>query len=276
VSNNDLSVRRQCELLGLARSVAYYKPKSSYGPAPEEVRIKNAIDRIWTAHPCYGYRRIRIALKDQQIKIGKKLLIRYLKEMGIATIYPGPNLSRRNKQHRTYPYLLRNVEIKYPNQVWGIDLTYVGMDKGFMCLVVIIDWNSRIIVGHALSNTLHAGFVADCVRQAIVQHGKPLIINSDQGAQFTSDDYIDLLKEEQIQISMNGKGRSTDNAITERFIRTLKQECLYLTEIDGGIQLRRIISDYINDYNWHRPHQSLGYKTPATVYYAPCLSREAI
>jgi putative transposase len=153
------------------------------------VRIKNAIDRIWTNHPCYGYRSIRIAMRDQGIKIGKKRLVRYLKEMGITTIYPGPNLRRRNKQHRTYPYLLRNVEIKHPNQAWSIDLTYVGMVKGFMYLALIIDWDSRLVVGHALSNTLHAGFVVDCVRQAIARHGKQLIMNSDQGAQFTSDDY---------------------------------------------------------------------------------------
>lgn len=256
--------------------MVYYKPKSLLGPDPEETRIKNAIDRIWTAHPCYGYRRIRVELKNQQIHIGKKRLIRYLKEMGIIAIYPGPNLSRRNQQHRTYPYLLRNVAVEHPNHVWGIDLTYVGMNKGFMYLVVIIDWYSRMIIGHALSNTLHVGFIIDCIHKAIARHGKPLIINSDQGSQFTSDEYIKLLKEEQIRISMNGKGSFTDNAITERFIRSLKQECLFLTEIENGKQLRQIISDYINDYNWYRPHQSLGYKTPSSVYYAPWQSRDAI
>lgn len=151
-------------------------------PVPKEIRIKNAIDRIWTAHPCYGYRRIRGELEKQQIHIGKKRLIRYLKEMGIAAIYPGPNLSRRDQQHRTYPYLLRNVAIEHPNHVWGIDLTYVGMDKGIMYLVVIIDWYSRMIIDHALSNTLHGGFIIDCINQAIAKHGKPLIINNDQGS----------------------------------------------------------------------------------------------
>ncbi len=199
-----------------------------------------------------------------------------MREMGIAAIYPGPNLSRRNLQHRIYPYLLRGVKAEYPNQVWGIDLTYVGMRKGWMYLVVIIDWYSRMVVGHAYSNTLHVGFVIECVKEAIRRHGHPRIMNSDQGAHFTSDDYINLLKKESIHISMNGRGRSTDNAITERFIRSLKQERLYLEEFEDARQLKRITSDYIDDYNWQRPHQSLGYKTPSSVYCTPWLDQEAI
>lgn len=189
-----------------------------------------------------------------------------MQEMGITVIYPGPNLSKRNLQHRTYPYLLRNVKPQYPNHVWGIDLTYVGMSRGFMYLAVIIDWASRMIVGYAFSNTLQVGFIIDCIRQAIKQHGKPFIINSDQGAQFTSDDYINFLESQEINISMNGRGRATDNAITERFIRNLKQEQLHLLEYDSGLELRKITADYITKYNWLRPHQSLDYKTPGNVY----------
>lgn len=199
-----------------------------------------------------------------------------MREMGIAAIYPGPNLSRRNLQHRIYPYLLRGVKAEYPNQVWGIDLTYVGMSRGWMYLVIIIDWHSRMVVGHAYSNTLHVGFVIECVKEAIRRHGHPQIMNSDQGAHFTSDEYINLLKKESIRISMNGRGRSTDNAITERFIRSLKQERLYLEEFEDARQLKRITSDYIDDYNWQRPHQSLGYKTPSSVYCTPWLDQEAI
>lgn len=195
------------------------------GPDEEEIQKKNPIDRIWTENPCFGCRRIRITLRDQyKIHIGKRRLRRYMQEMGINVIYPGPNLSKRNLQHRTYPYLLRNVKVEHPNHVWGIDLTYAGMGRGWMYLVVIIDWGSRMVVGHAFSNTLHIGFIIECIKKAIKQHGKPFIIKSDQGAQFTSDEYINLLKSEKIKISMNGKGRATDNAITERFIRNLKQE----------------------------------------------------
>jgi putative transposase len=145
-----------------------------------------------------------------------------------------------------------------------------------MYLVVIIDWYSRMVVGHAYSNTLHVGFVIECVKEAIRRHGHPQIMNSDQGSHFTSDDYINLLKKESIRISMNGRGRFTDNAITERFIRSLKQERLYLEEFEDPRQLKRITSEYIDDYNWQRPHQSLGYKTPSDVYCPPWLAQEAI
>ena len=263
-----ISVKRQCQLLGLHRSNVYYRSRVVPGPDLEEVRIKNAIDKIWTKNPCYGCRRIRIMLEQSyDIRIGKRKLRRYMQEMGIAVIYPGPNLSKRNLQHRIYPYLLRGLKIELPNHVWGIDLTYVGMPKGFMYLVVIIDWGSKMLVGHAYSNTLQSDFVVDCLRKAIKQHGKPFIINSDQGAQFTSDIYIDFVKSQEIKISMNGKGRASDNAITERFIRNLKQEKLYLYEYQNGHQLRKITAEYIAEYNWERPHQSLDYRTPASVYY---------
>lgn len=266
--NCKISIKRQCKLLGLSRSTAYYRPRAASGPDPEEVHIKNTIDRIWTENPCFGCRRIRVVLKEfHQIHIGKRRLKRYLQEMGITVIYPGPNLSKRNLQHRTYPYLLRNVKPEDPNHVWGIDLTYVGMSRGWMYLVVIIDWASRMIVGHAFSNTLHSRFIIEAFRDAIKQHGKPFIINSDQGAQFTGENYINFLKSEKIKISMNGRGRATDNAITERFIRTLKQEQLHLVEYDDGLQLRKIVSDYIVKYNWVRPHQRLNYQAPGKVYF---------
>lgn len=150
------------------------------------------------------------------------------------------------------------------------------MSRGWMYLVIIIDWHSRMVVGHAYSNTLHVGFVIECVKEVIRRHGHPQIMNSDQGAHFTSDEYINLLKKESIRISMNGRGRSTDNAITERFIRSLKQERLYLEEFEDARQLKRITSDYIDEYNWQRPHQSLGYKTPSSVYCTPWLDQEAI
>jgi len=265
----EIPIQQQCRLLGISRSSFYYRSKVEVGSDEKEIKTKNAIDRIWTENPCYGCRRIRVILKEKyQIQIGKRRLRRYLQEMGITVIYPGPNLSKRNLKHKIYPYLLRNVKPEHPNQVWGIDLTYVGMNRGWMYLVVIIDWKSRMVVGYSYSNTLHTGFVIECVKEAIKQHGKPFIINSDQGAQFTSDEYINLLKSQGIKISMNGRGRSTDNAITERFIRNLKQEQLYLMEYDNGHQLRKITAEYIAKYNWQRPHQSLDYQTPCKVYYS--------
>lgn len=205
--NSKIPVKRQCELLKLNRSNVYYRSQRSPNPDLSEVEIKNAIDRIWTANPCFGCRRIRVMLKNKyQINIGKRRLARYMREMGIMALYPGPNLSKRNLQHRTYPYLLRNLKPSHSNHIWGIDLTYIGMRRGWMYLVVIIDWYSRKIVGWSLSNTLHTGFIIECIQAAIRQHGHPLIINSDQGAQFTSEDYIHLLKEQNIRISMNGRG----------------------------------------------------------------------
>ena len=271
--NSKLSIARQCKLLGISRSTVYYKPTP---PSEDEIRIKNAIDRIYTAHPCYGTRRIRKELEDYGIFIGRSRVRRYMREMDIDAIYPGPNLSKRNKLHHTYPYLLRNVNIDHANQVWGIDLSYIGTSHGWMYLVVIIDWYTRFVVGWGLSNTLHIEFVLEAVKRAIARYGKPEIINSDQGCHFTCKDYIELLKSNEIIISMNGKGRATDNAITERFLRSLKHEKLYLEELHNGREAFRAIDAYIVEYNWQRRHQSLGGKTPASLFFQHSYAVEAV
>lgn len=258
-------IKKQCELLSISRSTAYYTP---LGPSDEEIRIKNLIDRIYTAEPTYGARRISNTLRIKYgMNTGRKKVRTYMREMGIDAIYPGPNLSKRCKQHHTYPYLLRRVPITHNNHVWGIDLSYIGTETGFMYLVIIIDWYSRFVVGWGLSNTMHVDFVKTAVEKAFKEHGTPEIMNSDQGSHFTCAAYIDLLKsKESIKISMNGKGRATDNAITERFFRNLKQEELYREEIHNGRDANRLIDNYIRKYNWERCHQSLGYSTPAQVY----------
>jgi putative transposase len=264
-----MSVKRQCKLLNLPRSTAYYQSKAATDPSQEEIDIKNKIDRIHYDEPSYGCRRIANELKLLGYEIGRKRTRRYMEEMGIIAFYPGPNLSKRDLKARTYPYLLRGVPITHVNHVWGIDITYCGTPSGFIYLVVIIDWYSRLIVGYAMSNTLQTDFVARAVREAIEAHGRPEIINSDQGSQFTSKEYLNCIKSyETIKISMDGKGRATDNARTERFFRNYKWERLYLECPETVLELKQLTKKYIQHYNWKRGHQSLKYGTPASIYYA--------
>ncbi|MBO8170219.1 MAG: IS3 family transposase [Thermoanaerobacteraceae bacterium] len=261
--NGEISLSRQAFLLSVSRSSLYYEPK---GPSVEEIAIKHRIDEIYTRHPYYGSRRITAQLKREGIKINRKRVQRYMREMGITAIYPGPNLSKRNKEHHTYPYLLRNNKAEYPDHVWGIDITYIRLPHGWMYLVAIIDWYSRYVVSWALDQTLEMSFVRAALKQALIK-GKPDIMNSDQGSHFTSPQYIELLKKNDIKISMDGKSRAVDNIFTERFWRTLKYEEVYLHEYSSPKEVRRQISQFINFYNNERPHQALGYKTPAEVYY---------
>lgn len=190
-----------------------------------------------------------------------------MQEMDIVAFYPGPNLSKRAKQAKTYPYLLRNLDINKPNQVWSIDITYIGTPTGFVYLTAIIDWYSRFIVGWSISNTLQADVVTRTVKEAIKTYGTPEIINSDQGSQFTSDSYIDLIKSyKTIKISMDGKGRATDNIMIERFFRSFKWERLYLLNPETVQEVKTMTKEYMKRYNYERNHQSLGYKTPYEVY----------
>jgi putative transposase len=265
--SKELTVKHQCQLLNLSRSTAYYEIKM-HEPDQEEISIKNAIDRIHFDEPAYGCRRIRKELEGYGFFIGIKRTRRYMREMGIIAFYPGPNLSKRDLQARTYPYLLRGVSITHRNQVWGIDITYCGTPKGFMYLVVIIDWYSRFVVGWSLSNTMKTDFIIRTVEKAVQAHGMPKIINSDQGSQFTSKDYIDCIKKyESIKISMDGRGRAKDNARTERFFRSYKWERLYLLYPETVPELKQMTKLYMHHYNWKRPHQALEDKTPAAVHY---------
>lgn len=188
-----------------------------------------------------------------------------MREMGIAGISPGPNLSKRNLEHRIYPYLLRNLPITHPNHVWGIDITYIRLQPSWMSLVAIIDWYSRYVVSWELDQTLEIDFVLEAVKRALSQN-KPIIINSDQGSHFTSSKYIDLVLDKEIRISMNGKGRALDNIITERLWRTIKYEEVYLKEYETPREARKEINNFFYFYNYERPHQSLGYKPPASVF----------
>lgn len=262
-NHKNVSIKTQADILSLNRSSLYYKPIE---PSEKEVELRHAIDEIYTRHPVYGSRRITVELQHQGLLINRKRVQRCMREMGIAGICPGPNLSKRNLKHRVYPYLLRHVTPHHPNHVWGIDITFIRLKRGWMYLVAIVDWYSRHIVSWRLDQTLEMPFVLETVKEALAK-ATPEILNSDQGSHFTSPKYTELLEDAGVQISMDGKGRALDNIITERFWRTLKYEEVYLHEYESPAQARKQIAQFIWHYNHTRRHQSLGYHVPASVYH---------
>lgn len=230
------------------------------------------IDEIHTQEPTWGYRTITAILKrDFGLKINRKKVRRMMRDMGIYTLYPKPNLSKRYHAQYVRPYLLRNLAITRPNQVWGIDITYIPMAKGFMYLFIIIDWYSRYIVDYELSSTLDKGLVLSCLKRVLALQ-KPEIINSDQGSHFTNPDYIKLIEQAGVKISMDGKGQCLDNAKTERFFRTLKYDRIYINEYETPRELRAMLNDYMKSYNTYRPHSSLDEKTPFQAYFGDRLN----
>lgn len=259
----ELSLRRCCELLGLNRSTLYYKEK----PADiDDIDLLNAMRDVWERLPFYGYRRITKELRAKGIKVNRKRVQRLMAWGGIQAIYPGPNTSKRNKLHAVHPYLLRDLEITRTNQAWMVDITYLRMPNGFMYLVALIDVYSRYVVGWSLSNTLETDFCIDALKQGFTM-AIPEIVNSDQGCQFTSETWINFLRDRGIKISMTGKGRCIDNVYIERFWRSFKREEFYLNEYKSVRALKKAIGAYIEFYNQRRWHQSLNYKTPAEVYF---------
>jgi putative transposase len=255
----------QADLLSLSRSSLYYSP---HPPSLEEVAIKHRIDALYTQYPFYGSRRITAQLRREGMTINRKAVQRHMREMGIAGISPGPNLSRRDSAHRIYPYLLRDLASAYPNHVWGIDVTYVRLHAGWLYLVAVLDWFSRYVVSWELDQTLALPFVLTAVERALTQ-ATPVIWNSDQGSHFTSPQYLELLTAAGVQISMDGKGRALDNVFVERLWRTVKYEEVYLRDYASPREARRGLRAYFLFYNEHRPHQALGYRTPAETYFAP-------
>ena len=261
--NSDLSIARQAQLLDISRSSVYYQPKVN----PEDLLIMKAIDEIFTESPFYGHRRIRKDLVDKGIVIGRKRTISLMKIMGLEAIYPKkkPNTSPSNKEHKKFPYLLKGLEIAFPNHVWGTDITYIRLKCGFVYLAVIIDWFSRYIVSWKLSITMETSFCIDALNCALAIN-LPSIHNSDQGVQFTDKSYVGILEEKQILISMDGRGRCMDNIFTERFWRTLKYENIYLNDYADYAEAQQGIGKYIEFYNQRRKHQSLDYQTPEQIY----------
>ncbi len=260
--SSELPLATQAELLSLSRSSLYYQP---VGPSAKEIAIKRRIDEIYTAHPIYGSRRMTAVLCREGWSISRPTVQGYMRAMGIAGIAPGPNTSQPSPEHKVYPYLLRNLDICRPNQVWGIDITYIRLRAGWMYLVAILDWFSRFVVAWELDQTLRLAFVLKAVDGALtIAH--PEIWNSDQGSHFTSPQYTQKLLDARIQISMDGRGRAMDNVFTERLWRSLKYEEVYLHEYASPRQARQGIGHYLDFYNYERPHQSLDYCTPAEVY----------
>lgn len=248
----------QTDLLGISRSSLYYEPQPV---SLETLTVMNGIDRIYTAHPFYGSRRIA---KD--LGVNRKQIQRLMREMGYEAIYPKPNLSKNTLPHPIYPYLLRGVTAKHPNHIWGTDITYIRMAKGFLYLTAYLDWFSRFVLSWKLSTTLETEFVMEAAREALII-GTPEIENSDQGVQFTSQEYINLWEENKVKISMDGRGRAMDNIFTERLWRSLKYEEVYLKEYATVLEAKANIGVYFNFYNYERKHQSNNYRTPAEIYF---------
>ena len=260
-----VSLRTQAALLTISRTHLYYQPSP---PSAREVAIKHRIDELFTACPFYGSRKLTVLLEPEFGPIARNTVRRYLHEMGIVAVYPGPNLSKRHPDHRVYPYLLRHVTAEYPNHVWGVDITYIRLHGGWLYLVAVLDWFSRYVVSWAVDDTLEMPFVLQAVEQALAL-ATPIIWNSDQGSQFTSPLYIQRLEGAGVRISMDGRGRALDNIFTERFWRSFKYEEVYLHDYGSPREARQHITHYMGFYNHERPHQALDYRTPAALYFAP-------
>ena len=252
-----LSVVCQCRLLDISRSGLYYRP---IGIPQEDITIMKLIDRLHLAAPFYGARKIAALLN-----INRKRIRRLMQIMGLKTIYRRPRTSKPAPGHHIYPYLLSNMSITRPNQVWAADITYIPMSRGFLYLVAIIDVYSRYVLSWRLSNTLDTDFCVEALEEAL-KKGRPEIFNTDQGTQFTSETFTGLLKSHGVRISMDGKGSYNDNLFIERLWRTVKYEEVYLKAYQDGLEARSSIRSYFRFYNSERPHQALGYRTPAEVF----------
>ena len=263
--DQDLSVSRQCELLGVARSSYYYERGQS--ETEDNLELMRLIDEIYLAHPENGQRMMVRTLKRRGIFVNRKRVRRLMRLMGIRSLSPQPTTTVPNQAHPVYPYLLRDLTIDHPNHVWAVDITYVPFKKGFWYLVAIMDWHSRKVLSWRLSNTMTADFCVAALHEALALYGTPEIFNSDQGAQFTSETFTAVLKDAGVKISMDGVGRAIDNVFIERLWRTLKYDHIYLNPADSGMECRAGIARYLRYYNEERPHSSLGDATPDEVYY---------
>jgi putative transposase len=262
VEPEQLSVRRQCELIGLSRTALYYKPQSE---SAENLGLMRLLDEQYTHTPFYGVERMTAWLRQQGYEINRKRVRRLLREMGLEAVYPKPRLSDPAAGHRIYPYLLRDVEIERVNQVWSTDITYIRLHTGFVYLVAIMDWYSRYVLDWEVSNTLENSFCVAALDRALCV-ARPEVFNSDQGSQFTSLVFTERLKAHGISISMDGRGRALDNIFVERLWRSVKYEEVYLKDYRHAIDAMKGLHQYFEFYNRERLHQSLAYKTPETVY----------
>ena len=267
----ELSVRRQCELLRVSRSGLYYEPVPT---SPDELALMRRIDELHLKYPFYGSRKLSDVLRKEGHEANRKRIQRLMRLMGLEAMVPKPNTSEPHPEHVKYPYLLRGLAISRVNQVWATDITYIPMKAGFVYLVAIMDWYSRRVLSWRLSNTLDTSFCVDALEEAFERFGQPEIFNTDQGSQFTSEDFTTPLRDRGIAISMDGKGRCLDNVFVERLWRSVKYEEVYLHAYADVAEARAGIGRYLAFYNDERAHQALGYQTPA-AFYRGLLARDA-
>lgn len=258
-----LSIARQCALLGLSRSSYYYGPDGT--ESQENIRLMRLIDELYLKRPFYGSPRMTLWLRQLGWWVNEKRVARLMRLMGLQAVVPGPHTSRPHPEHRIYPYLLRGVPIRAPDEVWCADITYIPMRRGYLYLVAVMDWFSRYVLAWELSNSLEAAFCLSALERALTT-GTPGIFNTDQGAQFTSEGFTRRLETAGVRVSMDGRGRVMDNIFVERLWRTVKYEEVYLRDYTDGIAARQGLSWYFRFYNTERPHQGLGNRTPVTVY----------
>lgn len=263
--HEQLTISEQCNIIGISRSSYYYEPATL---KEQDIKIMHKIDEIYTDVSFYGYRRIHMQLKEYGFNIGVNRVLKYMNILGIQAIFPRKKrlTSIKNHQHKIYPYLLKNIEITKPNQVWSGDITYIRTAKGFVYLAAVIDWHTKSILSWKISNSMDTLLAGTVLKDAIDKYGTPDIFNTDQGSQYTSYHHTDILKSHNIKISMNGRGRSIDNIAIERFFRTLKYENIYITDYQSIKELKTGISSYIHFYNHNRFHSALDYDKPMNVY----------
>jgi putative transposase len=264
--SSELPLTGQAKALGISRGSVYYLARPI---SDADLVLMRRIDELHLEHPFAGSRMLRALLKAEGREVGRLHVSTLMKKMGVEAIYRRPNTSKPGPGHRIYPYLLRNLAVTRPNQVWATDITYVPMARGFVYLVAIVDWFSRKVLAWRLSIALSADFCVEALEEALARHGKPEIFNTDQGSQFTSADFIKVLKDAEIAISMDGKGAWRDNVFVERLWRTIKYEEIYLRAYGGVTEARASIGRYLTFYNGKRPHSSLGGRTPDQAYINP-------
>lgn len=261
---SELSIARQAKLLGVSRSSVYYRPRPE---STEELDLLKRLDEIFTENPMYGSRRLQQMLKREGVMIGRRRIRNAMRKLGLWAVGPKPNTSKPHPGHKIYPYLLRGLLIDRPNQVWATDITYIPMRHGFLYLCAIMDWATRKVLAWRLSNTLTSDFCTAALKEALARYGTPEIFNTDQGSQFTSTEFTDVLKEAKIRISMDGRGRCHDNIFVERLWWTVKHEWVYLRPCANGIEQQKSLAQCFDWYNHRRPHQSLDWKTPDEAYF---------
>jgi putative transposase len=262
--SHDLSIVRQAKALGLSRSTVYYAPRPV---PPEDLQLMRRLDELHLDFPFAGARMLRDLLRREGVSIGRRHVATLMKRMGIAAIYRRPNTSKPAPGHKIYPYLLRKLKVERPNHVCAMDITYIPMARGFVYLAAVVDWATRRVLSHRVSITMEAEFCVEALKEALAKHGKPEIFNTDQGSQFTGDDFTSALLDAKIAISMDGKGSWRDNVFVERLWRSVKYEEVYLKAYDSVSDARASIGRYLAFYNERRPHSSLDGKTPDEAYF---------